>query len=561
MENKTSKVKTIIITAAGVLIAGVLATGAYYYIKTANQYKTVFFPGTVINNIDAGYKTPEEIKETIRSQVSDYSVRVLARDRDPETITAQQVDLHYVLDDAIDQLLASQEIYKWPYLSRKSKNHVVTSSIELDEDRFNKVCDDLKVFDDETAKKPVDAKLGDYDAAAHAYAIVPCADGNLFLKKEAGVALIKDAMLTLQPEVDLDPAGNDFYAKAEIRDDNESILKEKNKLDQFAGTQITYEGSDIVLDGAIISKWLEKDPAGNVSITKEEVAKWVGNTLAKEYDTVGKERKFTTAWGNEVSVSGGTYGWLVDQEAEVDTIMDLVPKKTVVVREPEYSQKGAVHTEPDWGDTYVEVNIKRQHMYCWVDGKVIVDSDLVSGTENASRYTPDGVYSVRYKQYGAVLRGPRTADGSYSYESPVTFWMPFNNGIGLHDATWRGSFGGDIYLHSGSHGCVNLPYKAAQTVYNNIEAGCPVIVYRADTPEMTVEPPRGEPKKAQEAQTPYKPKKSTSSAPAPQPEPVPETQPAAPEAPAPQPETQPQEVGPGFVTETAPAPQEVGPGV
>ena len=44
--------------------------------------------------------------------------------------------------------------------------------------------------------------------------------------------------------------------------------------------------------------------------------------------------------------------------------------------------------------------------------------------------TPSGVYRLDWKAKDFVLRG----DG---YASPVSFWMPFNGGIGLHDASWR----------------------------------------------------------------------------------------------------------------------------
>lgn len=55
--------------------------------------------------------------------------------------------------------------------------------------------------------------------------------------------------------------------------------------------------------------------------------------------------------------------------------------------------------------------------------------------------------------------------------------MPFNNGIGMHDAKWRSSFGGAIYKTSGSHGCINLPPSVAKTIFDNISAGTPVICY------------------------------------------------------------------------------------
>ena len=42
-------------------------------------------------------------------------------------------------------------------------------------------------------------------------------------------------------------------------------------------------------------------------------------------------------------------------------------------------------------------------------------------------------------------------------------------GAGLHDASWRSSFGGSIYKTNGSHGCVNMPYSVAKAIYENIE--------------------------------------------------------------------------------------------
>ena len=88
-----------------------------------------------------------------------------------------------------------------------------------------------------------------------------------------------------------------------------------------------------------------------------------------------------------------------------------------------------------------------------------------------------GIYSIAYKQTDRILRGAKKADGTYEYESHVDYWMPFNGGIGLHDADWRGSFGGSIYKTNGSHGCINLPVDKAPALYELIEKGTPVICH------------------------------------------------------------------------------------
>lgn len=95
---------------------------------------------------------------------------------------------------------------------------------------------------------------------------------------------------------------------------------------------------------------------------------------------------------------------------------------------------------------------------------------MVTGNVSNNTSTPTGVYSLKYKQRDATLKGQ-------GYSSPVNFWMPFNGGIGIHDASWRSVFGGRIYLTNGSHGCVNSPYYLANTIFNNINEGTPVVCY------------------------------------------------------------------------------------
>ena len=143
-------------------------------------------------------------------------------------------------------------------------------------------------------------------------------------------------------------------------------------------------------------------------------------------------------------------------------------------RTPLFAQTAKSWENGDMGDTYVEVDLTKQHLWMYIDGELIVESDFVSGKMTKDRRTPPGTYTVYFKKSPAVLRSNKPGD---SYESPVTFWMPFNGGIGFHDSSWRGSYGGEIFWNNGSHGCINLPYGAAKTIYENIEKGFPVICF------------------------------------------------------------------------------------
>jgi len=119
----------------------------------------------------------------------------------------------------------------------------------------------------------------------------------------------------------------------------------------------------------------------------------------------------------------------------------------------------------------LEIDLTKQYLWFYKNGTLITKGSVVTGNVSSNHTTPPGTYKLTYKQKDAVLRGP-------GYAAPVTYWMPFNGGIGLHDASWRAAFGGEIYKTNGSHGCINAPYQVAEAVFKNIEAGVPVICYR-----------------------------------------------------------------------------------
>lgn len=100
--------------------------------------------------------------------------------------------------------------------------------------------------------------------------------------------------------------------------------------------------------------------------------------------------------------------------------------------------------------------------------------------------TPSGIYSVTYKDH--TYENHQVQLVGENYTSKVDYFIPFNGNIGFHDASWRRVFGGTFYKYKGSHGCVNLPYHMAVSIYDNMEKGYPVIVYEdPNVPSATTE--------------------------------------------------------------------------
>ena len=148
---------------------------------------------------------------------------------------------------------------------------------------------------------------------------------------------------------------------------------------------------------------------------------------------------------------------------EINQIKHDIEGKKPVSRKPVYSKTALGDVTNDIGSTYVEINMSKQHLWFYKDGALVTEGDVVTGNVGNGTATPEGTYSLKYKAKDSVLVGE-------GYRSPVSFWMPFiGNSIGLHDASWRSEFGGEIYKTSGSHGCVNLPYSLAQSIYKDEE--------------------------------------------------------------------------------------------
>ena len=192
--------------------------------------------------------------------------------------------------------------------------------------------------------------------------------------------------------------------------------------------------------------------------------------LADTYDTYGKPRKFTMTGGGVVTLEKGNYGTQLDRKAEVKWLSEALAERRSETHVPSYLREAYARGENDIGDTYIEINMTKQRLWFYLDGKAEVETPVVTGNMMRRRGTPEGIYYIYGKQKNRILRGP-------GYASHVNYWMPVKGGVGIHDALWRDVFGGDIYKREGSHGCINLPFEAAEEVYGLAEIGMPVILY------------------------------------------------------------------------------------
>lgn len=288
--------------------------------------------------------------------------------------------------------------------------------------------------------------------------------------------LIYDMKEGINTGLKLDYDLEDYYIQPKFTKESENIVKVVEEISEYSSMAITYEFGEQkeVIDWNKIKKHLEYNPDTAVLTLKTKWVRKFVQDLAKKYNTYGKTRKFKSTKDGKVTIHGGIMGWWIHEDDTVKQLNKLLKNKKSKNVEPVYRNVAAQHGEDDIGDTYVEISINRQHLWFYKDGKLKMDSDVVTGKLTKDRKTTVGVHRIYGKQRDRYL-GTMAVQG---YRSFVHYWMPFNwDGQGLHDATWRNKFGGNIYKTGGSHGCVNLPYSFAEKLYEEVKIGMPVVVY------------------------------------------------------------------------------------
>lgn len=295
-------------------------------------------------------------------------------------------------------------------------------------------------------------------------AIITKDNGQFITQKEVdGTYLDYDTILS---DVKYDNFPVDFtsyYEQPKVLSDD--LIPICDTMNEYVNWSVTYtDGTVIKADTSAVKLNKKNEIVLNYDFLKKGLKE-----VEKQYNTVGKAVTFKTHSGKKIKTGNtkmSTWGNVVSTEKELAYLKSQFEAKTSVSdREPEYLRK-----QDKIGKTYVEVSLSNQHAWVYVKGKLKMESDVVTGTKG-KHDTPQGLYYMSECVPGKYLVGD-------TYKTWVNKWMRLTNtGIGLHDATWRSSFGGSIYTYSGSHGCINLPSSFADKLFKIAYTGMPVIVY------------------------------------------------------------------------------------
>ena len=469
-----------ILIALIVLLAAVVAVIAFYLSRQWNR--TTYFENTIINGFNVSDLTPEQVLPTLKQSYAAGKIHVTENGTEQAVWTLEQ--LGYTVDEtkllaALEDALSRQKSSVAVLLDGLMNGNEFTITIPFNYD--SGVLQQTVVSSSfATARvENVDAVLV-YDAETKNYSITPEVQGTLV--NDADVQNLVKA--TVDGMIDSQQTQNDasvqitsdMYIQPSVLSTDETLNNQMNAYNSYDKAVITHVfGSETVtIDWDTIRDWVFIEN-GQGMLSEEKIRDYV-TSMAARYNTWHYERTFYTSTGTTVTFpeSNNEYGYLVDEEGEYQQLVADIQSNTTVEREPVYSQSGIGREgTDDLAAGYVEVSLTAQHLWFYKNGELIVESDIVSGCVSKKQETQWGVFPIAYKESPATLIPSNETNGT-----AVQYWMPFYDGQGLHDASWRTAFGGNIYQTSGSHGCVNLPPAVAQTIFEYADTGTPVILYK-----------------------------------------------------------------------------------
>lgn len=467
----------------------ILLIGAY--IVGFMMTKDSFLPNTFVNGISIGGMNVNEAAEAVHSGTAVDKLVLKKLNGETVTIDYSKIDYTYSTADELNKIMNQESKALWFVNLINKSSYTISTDGTYSEDKLKEIIDNAS-FGVTPSKN---AKIVMQDDG---FVIDPEVQGDI-ADTEKVFEAAKEAINNGVEEINL--LDEDCYKKPSVvSSDLQGKLEELNKVFNLeVKLDFDYTTENLTYD--VFKDWVTIKKDGSYTIDQESVWEWV-NSIREKYDTLNKTRKFKSTMQGTVKIKAqrgadgkfdGIFGYFLDADKTAEAICKALKKGENTTIEPVYWTNGGytydtqgkvkrsaddeknVISDISQLDTYIEVDLTNQMLWYYKNGKVKHKCGVVSGMPTKERMTYPGIYQLWMKERNKTMRG-RTSEGSY--ESKCSYWNYISqNSIGIHDATWQSSFGGDRYKYYGSHGCVGISLSDAQYIYENIPLGTVVIMF------------------------------------------------------------------------------------
>lgn len=454
------KVLTGVIAVLLLLTVAAYGFGVYYFTRH-------FLPGSLVNGFNCSYMDETETEDLLTQATDAYVLAVQTRGNGQESISADEIGLSYQPDGSVRKLLRGQNRFLWFLSFGQHKTYEVSSSVSCDGNLLEQKIDSLNCMKDNIA--PVDARIEDN---GESFEIVPETVGTQVNRERLDETILR-AVTSGDTVVNLEEDG--CYDNPSVYADDERLIKDCEQMNELTDVVITYDFGDRkeTVDRTVIREWLSRDENGALILDKEKISAYVA-ALGEKYNTPGLTRAFETYDNREITVSGGDYGWVIDEAKETDALYQAVTDRKTQVREPVYQQSAMSRDTNDIGYSYVEVDLPNHRLVVYRDGVPVVDTGILAGSA-----TPEGVYKIQ------DMQSPAEVDGRM-----VNYRISFGEGLGIQDDPeinfdnmFTGNYdtgdgGSGFASWAGTGGNVLVSVDQAALIWQNVTEDMPIVIYK-----------------------------------------------------------------------------------
>lgn len=442
--------------AAALALACTQLAGSWYF-------STHFVPGTTVNGMDVSNLTQAQLAARVRKDAAGWSTHVSGQGLDL-TLRAADIDLDVSPTAYARRAKAQTDPARWALDLAFPRRIAVRKTVSFDAAKLEARVGEAVDAHNQTATPPRNATVY-YDKGAGRFVVGKDSLGTALNASAVARAAGRSAS-TLRTSTAI---GRSALLRPAITSGSKVAQDAEDAANALVGHAIplTRDGRELLeLKPGTVAGWVRVADDLSVTVDEGAIASWATDALAKRVAKSDEEHDYAIDSAGLARTIAGRL------EAGSGDAVE-VPLSVVGTRPPET----AGH---EGRGRHIDVNLKTQYARMYDDdGTVIWRSYLVSGNPSEGNATPTGTFAINAKRTDEKLIGAdEDHDGEPDYVSHVSYWMPFiGNSVGLHDASWRGSFGGSIYAYAGSHGCVNLPPAAAAKLYGLVRVGDTVYVH------------------------------------------------------------------------------------
>ena len=454
------------------IIGGVIVFLVGGYFAGKQYYADKFTPNTQFASVNVGNLTLDEAKKQVEEDLLSRKITLKEADKNVAEFTVKDLEPQLEYTQALTDLYEQRDIEQWPLsFVRGVKAETVTQDVvNIENSSIEEVLQSQEVLENRQESEPY--KI-DYNEEEGFHA-VKGKDGDTIDQNSLN-ELILTSIETEKNEIDLGEA----YETSDSVTDHEALDKEISAYNNVSQLSVTYlmGGQEVTIPQEEILSWVDVSEDKKPVVSQEKIIAYL-DKLNEEYGTFGYSHEFMSTNQGLVTVPPGILGWCIAVESEADQLAEEMLAGQDIKREPVYYSVGHNAGQADQiGSTYIEVDLTYQKMYAYLEGELLVATDIVSGNPNNDTATTPGANAIIEKLVDTNLVGYSPVKKE-NYSIPVDYWMRFDYlAQGIHDASWLSAFGGSVYQSLGSLGCINTPLWATEIIYNNFPVGTPVLVF------------------------------------------------------------------------------------